>query len=57
MSETPKPTQKTRPLGKDKAGRPHMPVDIPVPTRKEVFDLMRSVSGDRKSAPDSGASK
>ena len=41
------PTQKTRPQGKDKKGRRHKPAEIPVPTRKEVFDLMRSVTGKR----------
>lgn len=47
------PTQKTRPRGKDKKGRRHKPVEIPVPTRKEVFDLMRSVTGKRSTADDS----
>ena len=47
------PTQKTRPQGKDKKGRRYKPADIPVPTRKEVFDLMRAVSG-KRSTPDSG---
>ena len=51
------PTQKTRPLGKDKKGRrAYKPADIPVPTRKEVFDLMRAVSG-KRSAPGDGGSK
>ena len=49
-------TQKTRPQGIDKkTGKPHKPVEIPVPTRKEVFDLMRSVSGKHLSARDDGA--
>jgi hypothetical protein len=36
-------TQKTRP----KKGKP---VEIPVPTRKQVFDLIEGVSGRRRSA-------
>jgi len=52
------PTQKTRPRGVDKTtGKPHKPVAIPVPTRNEVFDLMRGVSGERRSAPGGGAQK
>ena len=39
------PTQKTRP----KKGKP---VEIPVPTRKEVFDLIEGVSGKRPSSAD-----
>lgn len=39
------PTQKTQPK-KGKA------IEIPVPTRKEVFDFMRSVTGKRPSADD-----
>jgi len=42
------PTQKTQP----KKGKP---IDVPVPTRKEVFDFMRSVTGKRPSAGGSGA--
>ncbi len=41
-------TQKTKPRKKGAK-----PVDIRVPTRKEVFDLMRSVTG-KRSAGDSG---
>lgn len=47
-------TQKTRPRGKDKQGRRYKPAEIPVPTRKEVFDLMRSVTGKRSATDDSG---
>ncbi len=53
-SHTPEPTQKTRPQGKDKQGRRYKPADIPIPTRKEVFDLMRSVTGKRSATDDSG---
>jgi hypothetical protein len=50
------PTQKTRPHGvNEKTGEPYRPIEIPVPTRKEVEDLMRGVSGKRRSAPDSGS--
>jgi hypothetical protein len=49
------PMQKTRPHAARKADKPHKPFEIPVPTRKEVFDLMRGVSGPKRSAPDSGA--
>jgi hypothetical protein len=35
-------TQRTAPRGKDKnTGQPYEPTEIPVPTRKEVEDLMR----------------
>jgi hypothetical protein len=44
------PTQKTRPRKKGAK-----PVEIPVPKRKEVFDLMRAVSGKRSA--DDGSSK
>lgn len=43
-------TQKTRPRKKGAK-----PVEIPVPTRKEVFDLMRGVTGKRPSARDGGS--
>jgi hypothetical protein len=46
MADRPRrnPTQKTQPRGKDKAtGEPHEPAEIPVPTRKQVDDLMRGV--------------
>jgi hypothetical protein len=36
----PEPTQKTQPKKGD-------PVEIPVPTRKDVLDLMKGVSGRR----------
>jgi hypothetical protein len=48
MAEKPKPTQKTRP----KRGKP---IEIPVPTRKEVEDFMRGVTGKRPS--DAGGPK
>lgn len=44
-----KPTQKTQPRKKGAK-----PVEIPVPVRKDVFDLMRAVSG-KRSANDSGS--
>ena len=57
MAENPQePTQKTRPRGIDKkTGKPHKPAEIRVPTRAEVFDLMRGVSGARVSARDHGS--
>jgi hypothetical protein len=42
MADKPKATQKTRP----KKGKP---IEIPVPTRKEVEDFMHGVSGKRSS--------
>lgn len=47
MAQEPRdpPIQKTRP----KKGKP---VEIPIPTRKEVFDFMRSVTGKRSSVRD-----
>ena len=54
--DTEQPTQKTRPKGIDKkTGKPHKPVEIPVPTRKEVFDLMNGVIGKRSVPRDSGS--
>ncbi|MBS1888411.1 MAG: hypothetical protein JSU06_14615 [Actinobacteria bacterium] len=38
--ETPT-TQKTTPKGKDKSGKPHKPIDIPVPKRSTFEDLVR----------------
>jgi len=49
--ETDELRQKTKPRKKGAK-----PVEIPVPTRKEVFDLMRAVSG-KRSAPDDGSSE
>jgi len=43
------PTQKTKPRKKGAK-----PVEIPVPKRKEVFDLMRGVVG-KRSADNGGA--
>ncbi len=43
MAAEKRPTQKTRP----KKGKP---IDIPIPTRKEVSDLMRKVAGKPPSA-------
>ena len=48
------PKQKTQPQGKDESGKTHEPVEIPVPKRKEVFDLMRGVVG-KRSADNGGA--
>ena len=45
MKRQPERTQKTRP----KKGKP---VEIPIPTRKQVFDLIEGVSGKRPSSAD-----
>lgn len=34
-------TQKTTPKGKDKSGKLHEPIEIPVPKRKDFEDLLR----------------
>ena len=34
------PTQKTQPQGKDKRGRPHKPIDIPIPKRDDIERLL-----------------
>ena len=34
------PTQKTQPKGKDKRGRRHKPIDIPVPKREDIERLL-----------------
>lgn len=54
MPDSPQnPTQQTRPKGIDKkTGKRAKPAEIPVPTRREVFDLMRSVSGPRSVSDD-----
>lgn len=41
MADDRKPTQKTTPKGKDKRGKPHEPIEIPVPKRGEVENLIR----------------
>jgi hypothetical protein len=46
------PVQKTKPRKKGAK-----PVEIPIPTHKEVFDLMRSVTGKRPSVPDDSGPK
>jgi hypothetical protein len=42
MPDEPKPkSQKTTPKGKDKSGKPHEPIEIPVPKRGTVENLIR----------------
>lgn len=50
------PTQQTQPRGKGKDGQPAKPVEIPVPKRNEVLDLMRGVIGKRSAHRDSSES-
>lgn len=35
------PTQKTQPRGKDEHGKPHDPIDIPVPKKKDVLRVLK----------------
>jgi hypothetical protein len=44
MTDERKPTQKTTPKGKDKSGKPHEPIDIPVVKRKDVERLLKRAS-------------
>lgn len=44
VSDERKPTQKTTPKGTDKSGKPHEPIDIPVPKRKDFEDVLRRAS-------------
>lgn len=37
-------TQPTQPRGKDKQGKPHEPVQIPVPRESDVNDLLEKVA-------------
>ena len=42
MSNQDKPTQKTTPKGIDpKTGKPYEPIEIPVPKRKDIEDLVK----------------
>jgi hypothetical protein len=54
MADQDKGTQSTQPRGKDDQGQPAKPVKIPVPSRKEVFDLMRAVTGKRSDSGENG---
>jgi hypothetical protein len=40
MADQPK-SQKSTPKGKDKSGKPHKPIDIPVPKRQDFEDVLR----------------
>jgi hypothetical protein len=43
------PTQKTQPKGIDpKTGKPYEPVEIPVPKRREIDDLLDRAVNQRK---------
>jgi hypothetical protein len=50
--DTPKPKQKTQPRGVDGQGKPHEPVEIPVPKR-EAFDKLvkRAAKSDQRPKP------
>jgi hypothetical protein len=48
MADKREPKQKTQPKGKDETGRPHSPVDIPVPKRGDIDDLLSRASKPRK---------
>ena len=43
-SHEPKPTQQTRPKGRDKDGKPYEPIEIPVPTEGDVMGLFEKVA-------------
>jgi hypothetical protein len=40
MTEEPEPTQLTQPKGTDKDGKPHEPIEIPVPKRSAFDELL-----------------
>jgi hypothetical protein len=53
MVEDRKPTQKTQPRGTDDEGKPAKPIDIPVPKRSDVRDLLKkAAAGARKRGKD-----
>ncbi len=37
-------TQQTQPKGKDKDGKPHKPIEIPVPSERDVMGLLEKVA-------------
>jgi hypothetical protein len=39
-----KPTQQTKPKGRDKDGKLYEPIEIPVPTEGDVMDLFEKVA-------------
>jgi hypothetical protein len=39
-----KPTQLTKPKGRNKDGKPYEPVEIPVPTDGDVMELLKKVA-------------
>lgn len=46
MTDKPEKTQKTTPKGIDpKTGKPYEPIDIPVPKREEIEELLRRAAG------------
>jgi hypothetical protein len=38
------PTQQTQPKGRDKDGKPHKPIEIPVPSERDVMDLLEKAA-------------
>jgi hypothetical protein len=44
VADDDKPTQKTTPKGKDKTGKPHEPIEIPVPKRKDIESLLQKAA-------------
>jgi hypothetical protein len=45
---TGKPTQPTRPKGRDKQGKPYQPVQTPMPRRREFFEKLSRVAEPEK---------
>jgi hypothetical protein len=41
VSSEQQPKQKSTPKGKDKSGKPHEPIEIPVPKRRDFEDVLR----------------
>lgn len=44
VSVSPEQTQPTQPKGKDAAGEPYEPVEIPIPTEHDVMGLFKKVA-------------
>jgi len=42
--QEPKPTQLTKPKGRDKDGNPYEPVEIPLPSDADVMGLLKKVA-------------
>jgi hypothetical protein len=42
--KTSEPKQKTKPYGTDKHGNPHVPIEIPIPKKKDVLNVLKKAA-------------